>query len=143
MRRVREFHYRFAQEAVNTGLLRLGVIEQGGQILGVIYAMAVNQTVFFYQSGFDPDAKSLSPGSVLVAHTIREAIEGGAQHFDFLRGPEPYKLRWKPQHCTTNLRIMLRRTAVLGGAGEAMNRLRSALEARIRQRLASKSQPGA
>ena len=138
-RRIREFHYRFAEEAVQSGLLRLGLIEQSGQVLGVIYAMAVNETVFFYQSGFDPEAKELSPGTVLVAHTIREAIAGGAKHFDFLRGPEPYKLRWKPQHRSTNLRILMSKTLVRGRTAMGLNRFRSSIEARIRLKLASRS----
>jgi CelD/BcsL family acetyltransferase involved in cellulose biosynthesis len=35
----------------------------------------------------------MSPGMVLVAQSIRDAIEGGRRYFDFLRGDEPYKCR--------------------------------------------------
>ncbi len=44
-----------------------------------------------YNSGFEPDARSVSPGIVLIAHALREAISRGRQRFDFLRGEEAYK----------------------------------------------------
>ena len=46
----------------------------------------------YYVSGFDPCYAALSPGSVLVAQSLRAAIEGGFRTYDFLRGDEPYKL---------------------------------------------------
>lgn len=45
----------------------------------------------FYITGFDERYAALSPGTVIVAHAIREAICNGYQIFDFLRGDEPYK----------------------------------------------------
>lgn len=136
-RRVREFHYRFAEQAASSGLLRLTVLRYQDRIVGALYVMRVNKTAFFYQSGFDPLSKALSPGSVLVASSIREAIESGATQFDFLRGPEDYKLRWKPQHRLTNLRLFLPRNVLLGRIGLSMNTLRFSLEAQLRRKLAS------
>ena len=49
--------------------------------------------VYLYNSGYDPEYSYLSPGIVLVAHLIREAIESGRSEFDFLRGKEDYKYR--------------------------------------------------
>lgn len=45
----------------------------------------------FYITGFDRRYAALSPGTVIVAHAIREAIRAGYRFFDFLRGDEPYK----------------------------------------------------
>ena len=53
-------------------------LEQGG---------AVN----LYNSGFDPEARAMSPGVVLIARTIEDAIARGFRRYDFLRGEEPYK----------------------------------------------------
>ena len=47
--------------------------------------------VSVYNSGFEPDARAASPGIVLIAHALREAISRGRQRFDFLRGEEAYK----------------------------------------------------
>ncbi|HNQ17479.1 MAG TPA: GNAT family N-acetyltransferase [Candidatus Woesebacteria bacterium] len=46
-----------------------------------------------YNSGFNPDFSSLSPGQVLTAYTIKDAIENGRTLYDFLRGNEEYKFR--------------------------------------------------
>ena len=66
----------------------------------------LDRTTYYYQAGFDPNNGSISPGTFLVAHTIRKAIEEGSKHFDFMRGDEPYKRRWKPQHVHRNLRLI-------------------------------------
>lgn len=50
--------------------------------------------IYLYSSGYNPKYSSLSPGIVLVAYLIREAIESGRSEFDFLRGREPYKYRF-------------------------------------------------
>jgi len=47
--------------------------------------------VSVYNSGFEPDARAASPGIVLIAHALREAISRGRQGFDFLSGEEAYK----------------------------------------------------
>jgi CelD/BcsL family acetyltransferase involved in cellulose biosynthesis len=49
---------------------------------------------FDYQGGRDPDWKSASVGLVLVAHSIRRALEDGMREYRFLRGDEPYKYRF-------------------------------------------------
>ncbi len=46
-----------------------------------------------YNSGYNPDFSSLSPGQVLTAYTIKDAIENDRSLYDFLRGDELYKFR--------------------------------------------------
>lgn len=46
-----------------------------------------------YNSGFNPAFSNLSPGQVLTAYTIKEAIENSRSLYDFLRGNEEYKFR--------------------------------------------------
>jgi CelD/BcsL family acetyltransferase involved in cellulose biosynthesis len=48
-------------------------------------------TVSLYNSGFEPSARALSPGVIVVARTIEDAIARGFRRYDFLRGEEPYK----------------------------------------------------
>ncbi len=48
-------------------------------------------SVAVYNSGFDPDARALSPGVALIARTIEDAIARGFRRYDFLRGEEAYK----------------------------------------------------
>jgi CelD/BcsL family acetyltransferase involved in cellulose biosynthesis len=50
--------------------------------------------IHYYNAGVDPDARDLSPGVLMVAWYIRQAIETGRRELDFLRGNEPYKYEW-------------------------------------------------
>ena len=53
-------------------------------------------TVGLYNSGFAPERAALSPGVVLLAQLIRDAIARGCARFDFLRGEERYKYEFEP-----------------------------------------------
>ena len=55
-----------------------------------------DDTVGLYNSGFRPDCASLSPGLVLLAGVVRDALERGRRRFDFLRGEERYKYEFGP-----------------------------------------------
>lgn len=48
---------------------------------------------FLYNSSYDPDLGDASPGMVLLASCIEQAIEMGLPRFDFLKGDEQYKYR--------------------------------------------------
>jgi CelD/BcsL family acetyltransferase involved in cellulose biosynthesis len=51
---------------------------------------------------YDERFSSLSPGTVLIAHSIKYALENGFRVYDFLRGDEPYKYAFgaKDRFCT-------------------------------------------
>ena len=134
-RQLKDFHMDAVQALADEGQLRMGVMEFGGSAIGAIYAMQVGKVRFFYQCGFDPAQKALSPGTLLVAHSIRNAIEEGCSQFDFLRGDEPYKRRWRPQHSRRNLRYILPLNGGLGAIGKACNHAGSRVEAKIRSKL--------
>lgn len=54
--------------------------------------------VLVYNSGLQPDQNAnFSPGIVLLAYDIRDAIEARRSVFDFLRGDETYKYRMGAQ----------------------------------------------
>lgn len=132
--RVRKFHADWAALAHANGWLRLSILEHQGQPIGAIYAMTHGGRCFFYQSGFEPTASKLSPGTVLVAATIRQAIEDGVTTFDFCRGDEPYKRRWKPQTVAKNHRILFATSRGRGLVGERWNRMAWSVENRLRDR---------
>ncbi|HEY4593430.1 MAG TPA: GNAT family N-acetyltransferase, partial [Thermoanaerobaculia bacterium] len=95
-------------------------------------------TVYFYQSGFDPAHSALSPGTLLVAQAIRRAIEEGKTAFDFLRGDEPYKRRWKPQREYRTLRKIRAVAGIQGTFGARWNRMGSELKSKVRAHLKEK-----
>ncbi|MBX3120395.1 MAG: GNAT family N-acetyltransferase [Fimbriimonadaceae bacterium] len=138
-KRTLRFHQEWGQKAVDNGWLWLSALMVEGEGIGAIYAMRTHDTCYFYQSGFDPAHKAISPGTLLVASTIRRAIEEGCGQFDFMRGDEPYKRRWKPQHCHDNLRLLMPVKALRGNIGKAVNTAGFKVESKIRARLEGKS----
>ena len=50
-----------------------------------------NGALLLYNSGFDPGYREVSPGLVLLARCIEDAIRHGYREYDFLRGRERYK----------------------------------------------------
>ena len=132
------FHREWAPIAAKNGWLWLSILKHEGTPIGAIYAMAMGDTVYYYQAGFDPAMGSVSPGTLLVASTIRRSIEEGKGHFDFMRGDEPYKRRWKPQHILRNLRFLAPANGLLGRLGSQWNLSGSRVESRVRARLEGK-----
>ncbi len=92
----------------------------GAQIIAVQYNLAAKGRVFAYQSGFDPAWARTSPGAVLLAHSIREAVSEGAKEFDFLRHPEEFKYAWGAAN-RPNYRILLRSSFRVAGETAGSN----------------------
>ena len=67
-----------------------------GKPVAALLAFLYGQSALYYQAGWDPNSPvaSLSPGVVLMAHSISDAITHGCRYFEFLRGDEAYKSRW-------------------------------------------------
>ena len=125
--------------AAQQNRLWMNLLIADGKAVGCVYAMRHEQTCYFYQAGMDPSAASLSPGTVLVAQTIQRAIEEGCTEFDFMRGDEPYKRRWKPTRERTNFRIILPPQTALTKAGYAWNKAAWRVESKVRERVEGKS----
>lgn len=133
--RAEAFHKEWAHQAIREGYLWLSLLKLDGDTIGAIYAMSLGNACYYYQAGFDPVKGSISPGTLLVAATIKRAIQEGKQTFDFLRGDEPYKMRWKPQRVLTNYRYLRAVTPVAGRMGLRWNGAGSVVESRLRARL--------
>lgn len=87
------FHREFAAQALARGWLRLWILEVDGHPAAAWYGFRYRGAESYYQSGRDPRFAELSPGSVLLTHTIREALEDGVDEYRLLRGDEAYKRR--------------------------------------------------
>lgn len=133
--RMHGFHQEWVARASNNGWLRLSVLHVDEKPVGALYGMHLHQTTYFYQAGFDPAMKTISPGTLLVGHAIRSAIEEGDRKFDFMRGDEPYKRRWKPTNCYKNLRLLSKTNTGMGRFGELWNGLGYRVETKLRKRL--------
>jgi CelD/BcsL family acetyltransferase involved in cellulose biosynthesis len=88
------FHREFASNALERGWLRLWLLELDGRPAAVWYGFRIGGVESYYQAGRDPSWDDHSVGSVLLAHTIRSALEDGMREYRFLRGGETYKDRF-------------------------------------------------
>ncbi len=101
-----KFHRGLMEDPWSSDIVRLMRIESGGAIVAVAYGLVSGKAGYFYQSGFDPASKSLSPGSLALAGFTRYCIESGLERLFLLRGNEPYKQRWSPDTFHRHWRVM-------------------------------------
>lgn len=92
--RVQSFHRDVAKRLHARGVARLHVLRMEERIVSALYAFVDRGRAYYYIGGFDPSYAKLSPGVLLVAAAMEDAIASGARVFDFLRGGEPYKYAW-------------------------------------------------
>lgn len=88
------FQEDFAAAALEAGWLRLWFAEVEGRPAAAAYLLRLGGADWFYQQGRDPDWERTSIGFVLMAHTLRDAVEAGIRRFRFLLGGEEYKKRF-------------------------------------------------
>jgi CelD/BcsL family acetyltransferase involved in cellulose biosynthesis len=88
-----KFHFDFAVVALERGWLRLWLAEIEGRPVAAWYGFRYGGSESYYQSGRDPEWHRHSVGLVLLAHTIREAMNDGVSEYRLLRGGEAYKDR--------------------------------------------------
>ena len=92
-RDMERFFRDIAEAFLKDGTLRLAWLETDGKTIASTISFVGGRTWALYNSGYDPDYREFSPGIVLVANTIQQAIDEGLETYDFLRGPEDYKYR--------------------------------------------------
>ena len=90
----RAFHDDATRRALDRGWLRMYALRLDGRIAAVMYGFSCAGCFYFYQHGYDEAYASHSTGLVLMALTIRAAIDEGAREFDLLWGTESYKSLW-------------------------------------------------
>jgi CelD/BcsL family acetyltransferase involved in cellulose biosynthesis len=74
--------------------LRLLWLEVEGEPAAVEFDLLGGDTLYYYQTGMNPDLAEVSPGWLLQIASLKRAIADGLRWFDFLRGDEDYKVTW-------------------------------------------------
>lgn len=88
------FHDIFAT-TFKAGMLQLAFLEVGGQRAAAYAQFDHANRIWLYNSGINPAiGGQLSPGWVLLARLIEDAINKGRKEFDFMQGNEDYKYRF-------------------------------------------------
>ena len=90
----RAFHEDATHLALEGGWLRMYGLTLNGATAAVMYGFHMGGRFYFYQHGYDETYSPQSIGLVLMALTIKAAINEGANEFDMLWGTESYKSRW-------------------------------------------------
>jgi CelD/BcsL family acetyltransferase involved in cellulose biosynthesis len=89
------FHREFARLALERGWLRLWIMELDGRPVAAWHGFRYAGCEWYYQAGRDPAYDHASVGLVLLAHTVRGALEDGVCEYRLLRGAEAYKQRFQ------------------------------------------------
>jgi CelD/BcsL family acetyltransferase involved in cellulose biosynthesis len=82
------------QNAHKHGYLWLAFLEIDGAKTAASLNFDYKNKLWGYNSGVSSEHRELSPGWVLLAHTIQWCCENGRYEFDFMRGDEEYKYRF-------------------------------------------------
>lgn len=91
---LRQLHQEAAANFFAAALLRLGILRLDGNPAAAIFAFTTGSTLYCYLSAFDPAMAKISPGAVLLAWILDQAISEKIKEVDFLRQNEPYKYLW-------------------------------------------------
>ncbi len=85
-------HAFFSRLATQSGW-RVDLLELDGVATACLFGWSDASGYYLYNSSFEPDLQSASPGLVLLTSMIEVAIDAGIKTFDFLKGEEGYKSR--------------------------------------------------
>jgi CelD/BcsL family acetyltransferase involved in cellulose biosynthesis len=91
------FHRDFAARALERGWLRLWFLDVDGSPVAAAYGFRFADADWYYGGGRDPEWERAGVGSILIAHTMREAFQDGLFEYKMLRGDEAYKMRFASQ----------------------------------------------
>jgi len=80
--------------AFEQGYLWLAFLEIDGAKVAASLNFDYKNKLWGYNSGVSREHMELSPGWVLLGHTIQWCCENGRYEFDFMRGDEEYKYRF-------------------------------------------------
>ncbi len=81
-------------EAYKNNYLWLGFLEVDGVKTAASLNFDYGNKLWGYNSGVSQTYRELSPGWVLLAHTIQWCCDNNRYEFDFMRGDEDYKYRF-------------------------------------------------
>lgn len=89
--RMESFFRSLAKAMTEIGLLRFGLLEVDGLPAAMTMGFDYDDTIYLYNSAYDPQFNSLSVGVLSKALCIKESIEESKKRFDLLKGNEIYK----------------------------------------------------
>jgi CelD/BcsL family acetyltransferase involved in cellulose biosynthesis len=89
-----EFFSFVFQELGPKGWIGVAVLEKGSELIAYNLFFRCGKSVWDYTKAYDPAYAKLSPGTMLLPAIVDYAHAHGYREYDFLRGSEPYKMKW-------------------------------------------------
>ncbi|MFC2022383.1 GNAT family N-acetyltransferase [Chloroflexota bacterium] len=89
--KMESFFRSLAKAMAEIGLLRYGIVELDTLPTAMIMGFDYNDSMYLYNSAYNPQYNSLSVGLLCKVLCIKESIGKGREKWDFLQGREPYK----------------------------------------------------
>jgi CelD/BcsL family acetyltransferase involved in cellulose biosynthesis len=111
-----QFLSRVAPALAEAGVMRLTILTVDSVNVAAQISLHCGGTVYIYYSGFDPAWRQYSVAMIATAQCIRDALERGASHVDFLGGSGQFKERWDTTRITQGKVILLRDAQYLTAA---------------------------
>jgi CelD/BcsL family acetyltransferase involved in cellulose biosynthesis len=111
------FYERLAGWAAEVGMLRLALLRLDGRTIAFNLSLEAEGRHYLLKLGHDASLDDLSPGTVLTGAMIERAFALGLKSYEFLGGPDPYKLRW-----TSACHDFVRAQAFAGSPSGALDR---------------------
>ena len=90
----RNFYADMARGFLKKNRLHFYTLFNEGEPIAQEFSFEYKKKMYFLQQSFDCSRSTLSPGTALKAHIIRECIETGIHSYDFLGGDDSYKQNW-------------------------------------------------
>jgi len=107
-----EWHRSVLNRYFEIGLLSLSTVWDGNILVSALACLIdpENKTYNLYITSYNPDYSKISPGIVLTAESIKQAIEQNYRFYDFTGGLDRYKLSFGPERNeTTKVSIIRKR----------------------------------
>jgi len=91
--RMESFFRSLAKAMAEIEVLKLGILEFDALPVATVMCFDYNDTVYLYNSCYDPQYSSLSVGLLSKVLCIKDSIQRSKKRFDLLKGAEAYKYR--------------------------------------------------
>ena len=115
--RTAALYRQFARSAATTGALRLHLLHVDAAVIAGDLSCRVGDRTSLIKTAFDERYAQYQPGLVLRGEVMRASVDEGVREYDFLGGPDAYKLRWtdayRPRSTVLAVRGACRPEAVL------------------------------
>jgi CelD/BcsL family acetyltransferase involved in cellulose biosynthesis len=92
-----KFFLALADEFSRMGWLEIFALSFDEMEVAYLFCFHYQDTLYLYNSAYDPTCYNLSPGIVIITYCLEDAINRGIKQFDFLRGNESYKYHFGAQ----------------------------------------------